>query len=449
MDGRSVCSLQTVELFLSTPIFQDKVCALNDFLKSFFAYSNGFALMDEQLRLALAWWGTADGASSALIAGGFDDIHRNRAERLAHKVSRHVPCLFVPVSFMVKSDNGSVRFRCDTDQVVISLIEVCEISSTQVSSSETELASVGGQKHLMGMLDRLPLRKGSPYAEMMTSPVSGIDVVSLMWLYKEAIEAIRNSSQSDFAPSLVRAIHSAKLLSLSYCKAQVGCTVCFRSYIFVKHTRNVSKRTFWEEPVHLINGILDPKSTVNAIMQCPNRCAIDHAEVKWECSGVIDDGTSQAKLYSERQTALLLLGIESKLLLTIEQAAWETEKGISFQKAMPLSPAILQGLREAKITARQRKGRTTENDVLALMSPEARGTYLLYRHCTTSPRVTRTLDYFVRCKPLPLAFLPRQTTTEVSVPALQPWQQALVVDTATYSLPPLKLSLVDAAMPNT
>jgi hypothetical protein len=41
---------------------------------------------------------------------------------------------------------------------------------------------------------------------------------------------------------------------------------------------------------------------------CPNGCLMEHSRIKWECSGVLDDGSGQAKLYAERDAALSLLG---------------------------------------------------------------------------------------------------------------------------------------------
>ena len=124
---------------------------------------------------------------------------------------------------------------------------------------------------------------------------------------------------------------------------------------------------------------------------------------------------------------------------TIEEGAWLNEDGVVFSKTMP--PKAY--LRNAVITARalalshyrniRRQRRLEEKDVLLFLTPTARAEYLLERHCRSSAPL-RDLLYYVRCKPLSDGISHvKQTDIEV-FPA---------TNVATYTLPALKLQLVD------
>jgi len=178
-------------------------------------------------------------------------------------------------------------------------------------------------------------------------------------------------------------------------------------------------------------------------LRCPNNCRVDqHGAIKWECSGTLDDGTGQARLFSERESSLCLLGLSPSTIETIEEGAWLNEDGVVFSKTVPSKGY----LRSAIITARtlamnhrrnfHNKRSLEDNDVLLFLTPIARADYLLQRHCRSSLPV-RDLDYFVRCKPLSDGVVHvKQTEIEVFPGNEVP----------TYALPPLKLQLVDCCL---
>ena len=87
----------------------------------------------------------------------------------------------------------------------------------------------------------------------------------------------------------------AKILGITFCRAHIECASCFR-------VLNTSCRV------------------------CPNGCSRSHATVKWEVSATIDDGTGQAKLYADRDAALLVLGndLDSR---TVERAPGSPTRG--------------------------------------------------------------------------------------------------------------------------
>jgi hypothetical protein len=280
-------------------------------------------------------------------------------------------------------------------------------------------------------------------------------------------------------------------MGISYCRAQACCTKCYKTLYEVKVTRdhNNSKKTcrngvvasvsvvdsghqttFWDRPLPMSytgiqNKDLEPnkpipppkvsltwtqrkRSQLSTPLRCPENCSVEHhASIKWECSGTLDDGTGQAKLYADRDAVLALLGMDTATVEAIEAGAWLDENGIVFSKTMPPKPHI----REAVVTAKamacneahgRRGQRLQDGDALKFLTPLTRAEYLMQHFCRTSKHATRALNYYVRCKPLSdkTSFL-SHTKVEIAAPGAR--GTALTRDVATFSLPPLKLNLVD------
>lgn len=89
---------------------------------------------------------------------------------------------------------------------------------------------------------------------------------------------------------------------------------------------------------------------------------------------------------------------------------------------------------------------------LSLLEPGIRAEYLLHHHCRSSKEPRRPLEYFVRCKPLSDQ-IPHLHHTMVESSVLtrsinRSQEYALgTQEVATYSLPQLKLALVDCGIP--
>lgn len=201
---------------------------------------------------------------------------------------------------------------------------------------------------------------------------------------------------------------------------------------------------------------------------CPNGCDVDaFAEVKWECSGTLDDGTAQGKLYSERQAARMLLAMPQETVDWVEEGAWMHHKGrILFSKIAPPPSHLAKAVEAANMQYasqerehRQRRRRLGKNGrypepyqaarVLDLMEPVDRAFYLMYTHCRHAKEATRAMDYLVRCKPLSDTIL-HLNHSEIDVVAPGAQEGTLSSHhSATYSLPPLKMILVDACVPKT
>ena len=179
-------------------------------------------------------------------------------------------------------------------------------------------------------------------------------------------------------------------------------------------------------------------------LRCPNHCQVDqYGAVKWECSGTLDDGTGQARLFSERDSSLCLLGLSTETIELIEHGAWLNEGGIVFSKTMPPKAYLRHAIGTARYLAETdkrsfhwKKGPLKDKDVMAFLTPTARAEYLLQRHCRSLAPV-RELDYFVRCKPL------SDSVTHVKHTAIEIFPGN---DMTTYTLPPLKLQLVDCCV---
>ena len=170
---------------------------------------------------------------------------------------------------------------------------------------------------------------------------------------------------------------------------------------------------------------------------------------------MIDDGSGQAKLYAERETALSLLGSGLRVY-DIEAGAWHLEGGVMFQKAVPPKSFVKQAVLEAQALAQaemnRRPARTRrkliDEDIIKFLTVEARAEYYMQQHCRKSSEPARSLDYYVRCKPLSKeAISLNQTSVEMAIPPVKDYMQASCMDVTTYSLPPLKLSLVDCSIP--
>jgi len=195
------------------------------------------------------------------------------------------------------------------------------------------------------------------------------------------------------------------------------------------------------------------KSSVRTNLRCPNECPIDVAAIKWETSGIIDDGTGQAKLHAEREAALALLGAAFDVN-SVEDGAWTVEGGITYQKSVPPRSFIRNAIREAQMAAQalareaphpiKKKRKVSPQEVLSLLTPEAKGEYTLQRYCRFSKNPMRPLDVVCRCKPIfDKSEEMNRTDVELTTARCQEGQAAIATDAMTYALPPLKLHLID------
>ncbi|KAL7464533.1 hypothetical protein ACHAXS_004869, partial [Conticribra weissflogii] len=150
------------------------------------------------------------------------------------------------------------------------------------------------------------------------------------------------------------------------------------------------------------------KSLGSSHLFCPSGCSTSLAKIKWECSAIIDDGSGQAKLYAEREAALLLLG-NGLLVNEIEIGAMESPSGILFQPSLPVSVNLIESIKTASSTVKNLKNRerhTIPNkdrrSMHDFLPPIAKAEYPLQYHCRRWHQRSfhLSMDIFCRCKPL-------------------------------------------------
>jgi hypothetical protein len=339
-----------------------------------------------------------------------------------------------------------------------------------------------------------------------------------------------NLECNPLAPSLVRRVVGARFLGASFCQAQAVCSKCFKplcqaegAHNTERHHKNSSStkgnlkgwrsekngrtsarrgarkekmggcedqmpRTFWHLPlplVDMVSGIpseclgskhatynetgSQTQTPLSTTLFCPNGCSDDHAAIKWECSGTLDDGTGQAKLYAEREAATMLLGLDQTTIEMIEEGVWRSKTGsMSFSNSVPPPSHLAKAVDAANAIVKDRENErqrrrtirklpgfsvagnnvnyTTINEVLEEMDAVDRGCYLMIQECRKSNQTIHRMDFLVRCKPLADTAV-HLNHTEVDVLAPGKFQGSCSIHpAATYSLPPLKLNLVDCSI---
>jgi hypothetical protein len=492
-----VSTIQSIEVKLSIPCPKRRLDILQKNIRKLLGEA-AITILKEQSDLAAAWWIVSDsGTASALVVNGLDDL-KTVSQTLP------VPMAVIPCSAISVGSHGYLRFQCSLNDITSSFLRVTDDSHSHNMVTGPHLKwlfdAVGGIKFFPGSLDRRPRRRllydhvsGNDSScqsrrctgEMLAVPNDvdcGVSALSLADLHWKICADMRNRSQTELAPSMVRVIRNATLLSLSFCRALAECTKCFqslkskRAHIgsnrpvsgVVSFVQETKEKTYWHVPFPMVGNQgktaematsaqkptrEDPRSCTSLV--CPNGCSLEHARIKWECSGLLDDGSGQAKLYAERETALSLLGSGLRVN-DIEAGAWCVEGGILFQNNVPPKSFVKQAVLEAQSMAQRemnrlpktKRQRLANDDVVKYLTVEARAEYYMQQHCRQSSEPTRSLDYYVRCKPLSNeAIHLNQTQVEMAVPPVRDYMQASTMNVTTYSLPPLKLSLVDCSVP--
>jgi hypothetical protein len=269
-------------------------------------------------------------------------------------------------------------------------------------------------------------------------------------LYCEICTALRIGSQKPLAPSLVRLIPAARLMHVSYCKVQAECSMCHSALIRAKHDgkrqgvdeTSKSYPCFWslKSPPECteLSGMSRIKE--KCLLVCPNDCPVEYGEIVWECKGILDDGTGQCQIFAERQTAHALLRLTPETLRIIDAEAWKIESGFHYQKGCGPSTFLATSIKKHLLMSNVPAigiNRTTANTIDQL-PPRAKAEYLLHQMCTNGVENENEHDFLVRCKPLrPDAF--RLNLSEIRTAKTK----FSMNDTVVYSLPPLRVSLVN------
>jgi len=533
-----VSTLQSVEVKPPVTINKLKHRTLQELLQPLLVN----VVQEDLTMLALSWWSIASSERAfPLLGGGWDEIAPGASSRAkCNRIFVHIP------SSTIERDwkRGYVRFRCSLGDLSASIATVhpkpFPFDTPSFSSSSIDF--VGGQRFFPGMLTtsrerRLSLshvkEKCLAFGPLLRPPINaGIPRCTLADLHWDVCADLRAGSRTRVSPSLVRSISNASFLGISYCQALPECTGCFQALKhhassrrngrdlsikketdgIVTSVRAEQERSYWDRPlssnipkrdaVDVRPGPL-PKARAwksKSPLRCPNNCGLDYASIKWECSGTLDDGTGQAKLYAERDTALLLLGMTAEVVEQIERGAWLKENGIVFSRGMPPKAYLRGAVGTARVMAqdelarrrhrcgesaeegnggsiRRRRLSLRESDVLKFLTPEAVAEYMMQLHCRNnnnnnnsggtrhrlhSANLVDNATYFVRCKPVSDEAVSRclnETQIELRAPAVvaPPAKTDRGGGSAagrfgssrpvpTYTLPPLKLNLVDCCL---
>jgi hypothetical protein len=495
-----ISCLQALELSVSVAQSTARMAMFNELFAVVCPKVN---LMASQRVLASSFWVLGNsGQTCALTFGGSEDISPGSS---CSKASIKVT---FPSSSLRLTRQGYIRSSC-THNCLDAFFENCrhsdgddlQVNTFAEKADHQTFDFVGASKVINGMLHQRPCRRNifnnvspprRPIGELSVQHSSAIPLNTLSDLFELIIRGLRaanNASQRTINPSLVRRISNGRFLGVSFCQVYCFCTRCFCPLVSSpsdttegdgrirkrKRENSLEEVSFWhlahpEEPLSDVHRTLIPRSTVadNAaptlpkhIQLCNLRCSKNDCPkhvfgATWECSGVLDDSTGQATMYANGDAALTLLGMPAETIRIIEEGVWSTRDGsIQFMKSIP-PPKDLRD-KVAAIRAERISRRLKESglvDSIRQLSKQDRAIYLLERHCRSSGRPRRQLDYYVRCKPLAKRDNEMPHLHHTSIDSFledsknKNDESAMIYrgQAASYTLPTLKLELVDCGV---
>jgi hypothetical protein len=513
-DSDSLCCVQSIEVKVSVSFGHEQLAVMKKGLSQFM---DSAILNDHVGLAASWWSIADRIRSCALVAGGYEEWNGDLSSCRDTSTGQTSVYIQLPVSAIEVAARGFVRFACDLEHLKAFVATRVNTLKKATCKNEIDkspcLDFAGGTRPIrQGTLDRRPRRRrvvleraaldervvGERYS---ISPSrcrrSGVSTEKIIHLFHSVCTDLRDQSRRNLAPSLVRRVVGARFLGVLYCQAQCKCTRCYGALIASSNpslrrdgdkTKNnkgfkrthsnapIDEPSFWHVPnpmdlsVHggatigkatPIRQQPAPSSSSNVprfllkdtTLRCPKNCSPENYTVNWECSGILDDGTGQAKLYASGEAALTLLGMNAPAIESIETGAWfHEDRVIRFQNSKPPPPYLKYAVQVAVSKAHAQKpshsNQRPADAALRLLTPKARAEYVMQHHCRSSTRPQRYLDYLVRCKPLSdttsglnqteaKTFSPRNASGRVSIGT-----------PPTYSLPPLALDLVDCCCPS-
>lgn len=463
-DDNSISSsfLQTIDVYVKIPVEKPsdffwntlkatlRVLLSNDSKESDNHIDPLKKVSSDQLTMGLAFL-RASGYNSShpILCGGWESCNNqllSESETYSYiqTISVHVK---IPLASREIAKLGYQRFRCCLEDLkAFATIKTYTIPKSPCPSELLDFR-VNTMKFLPGMLNRRMCRVKSPpchnatantpqllHAKNPHNPLNdSIPIVTLLDIHYQICQVLSEKQPLYLLPSLFRRIHKAKILGINFCRARAECTQCFEF-------------------------LISSQSNDSALV-CPSECGASHAAIKWECSAVIDDCTGQAKLYAEREAALLLLGSELDID-AVERGAWTSQDGVFFQLALPPSSYLQRCIKEATSEAKKHNTQMMKEDREKYFKskpattydfistfPLAKSEYLLQQHCREwyQKHSNLKLDLLCRCKPL---------SNEVTSVNRSDIHVAKAVDgygldfgaVQTCTLPPLKLVLEDACL---
>ena len=417
-------------------------------------------LSDAQKQLASGFWTFGDsGRTVALTLGGSEDLV---PESRCSKVSVLV---FFPVSTIRITKAGHMRACCvqgELDSLFFYAKKMDHDSDTSTGYA-VQFDFKGGLKSMKGMLMQRPRRRSilrvvgcsrRSLGELLSPPSNAIPTYTLSHLFNIISKQLQCTSRILVSSTLVRRIMSAHFLGVSFCQVQCYCTRCFCPLVDLKEEQDeiAEEETFWHLPLpgEALLGDFEISATHSnnnqskqSFFRCPNQCPPCSFGVRWECSGMIDDGTGQATLYADGEAALMLLGMSSKVITCIEDGLWNVPGGrIVFKRSIPPSNELRSriGILNAKLD--------NFDHTIRSLPMRFKAEYFLETYCRSSKIQRRPLEYYVRCKkPVSKFQHLHHTTIDTFFDEGGECPSGIFrSDEASYTLPALKLELVDCGV---
>lgn len=468
--------LQSMNIVMS---LEHNTARLIAFTKALDAYWKGTEISEKQRILGSIFWTVGNsGVSCPIILGGYEEDCHCSARRAAS-----FTIIYAPSNALRLRKGGSFHLECGVHQLETTRYTHSQHHETigeidEDTDSIPHFDFVGSEKFLTGMLQRRIERRdvferknnSRVVGEISALPSPAIPTLTISEMMEALCRELRDSSSSNLRPSLTRRLIHCRFLGVSYCEVRCACMKCFRALTSsspeIKNSRkgiirkDYEEFTFWHLPPPLISSLkhlrtayapgsddekMVPVHIRQSGLSCPNQCPKKFYGVKWECSGILDDGTGQAQLYTERETALALLGIPAKHIEWIEHGIWFTGMGVlKVQKTSTPSKEILD-------TVRNLRRNPSVIDPIKVLPPRLRAEYLLEHYCRSSMRSRRPLDYYVRCKPLDRKIHVEHGTVESFIGGNAGAGRVTALyrgETLTYKLPRLNLQLIDCGIPS-
>ena len=340
------------------------------------------------LQLALAWQYVAESRISNITLGGWDE----KIDVLDTESNlEHLVCM--PNDVLQMESKVS---RVDVSSLRVRTVKHGEVSWTATSNSlSLPFTYFGGRTMLPGMLD-LRVRRVI-LGEMGRICRFGEAIVPkdlIFGLPSVCLSRLQNSRLSSFNWESTKKfkIPNAQISTIRFCRARAECRRCYSALVMA---RTKKQQQTWLNNALPINK--EEKSfprTEYRTLECPSGCPARFEYIKWELSANISDGSGSAKVFTERDVAILILG-QGLDFDAIEAGAWRTPEGVRYQIGSKLDPELRFDIAKA-----QNQIRYENLDVApdTLLTKVKRAQYLLYRHCTGSEEIYRRMDFVCQVK---------------------------------------------------
>ncbi len=337
---------QSTRLKLKIPLQQDNIDSINKVLKDF---SSSVKLMLNCIHLASAWREISE--------------HYLRCPLVTCGDEGCLSSNIVATSFETKNVlQVQEDAFCFVDAIHLSIRK----ENTIKGGIKNAISSFNKRRYLPGNLRISTKRKINENGSVgkLLAPIEIFHGLPTMTIASMNYRLLQDKILQQQHLNLVYRIANIQLLALRFCSIRIQCTKCFKYLTEVNtalsknydSTGNVLssshaikiERHFWNEPLQKKrrdNNLYGQNNKyINSKLKCPSGCMIHHAVPKWELSAFVDDNTGLAKLYAERDVAKAFLGSNLNVEL-IEEAAWQSEQGIVYQKGVVLNSKVKKSIR--------------------------------------------------------------------------------------------------------